>query len=113
MLRDRRLRALASLKPVAPPQPTTIENPRWTEICRRLADLEERRKVLLFERMPLHPSVQEIEMRITDVRREMASIPPKIAQEPPAGRAQPGTALASADAPAATEVQAAQQAAGS
>ena len=78
LLRDRRLRALANLRPVAPPQPATIENPRWTEICRRLADLEERRKVLLFERTPLHPSVQEIEMRIADVRREMASIPPKI-----------------------------------
>ena len=81
LLRDRRLRALASLRPVAPPQPATIENPRWTEANRRLADLEERRRVLLFERTPLHPSVQEIEMRITDARREMASIPPKISQD--------------------------------
>ncbi len=119
LLRDCRLRALASLKPVAPPQPTTIDNPRWTDICRRLADLEERRKVLLFERMPLHPSVLEIEMRITDVRREMASIPPKIAQEPPADcralpappSALPPTMGTWCPAPAATEVQTAQQAA--
>ena len=82
LLRDRRAAGTGELGPVAPPQPATIENPRWTEICRRLADLEERRRILLFERTPLHPSVQEIEMRITDVRREMASIPPKIAQEP-------------------------------
>ena len=80
LLRDRRLRALANLTPVTLP-PATVENPRWAEICRRLTDLEERRKVLLFERTPLHPSVQEIEMRIADVRREMASIPPKITQE--------------------------------
>ena len=46
LLRDRRLRALASVRPVAPPQPATIENPRWTEICRRLADLEEREEGL-------------------------------------------------------------------
>ena len=83
LLRDRRLQALANLWPVAPPQPATIENPRWTETRRRLADLEERRKILLFERTPLHPSVQEIEMRIADVRREMAAIPPTIAQASP------------------------------
>ena len=112
LLRDCRLRALASVKPVAPPQPTSIENPRWTDICRRLADLEERRKVLLFERTPLHPSVQEIEIRINDVRREMTSIPPKIAQEPPADRSEPAPpSTCRPKAPAATEVQAAEQAA--
>ncbi|MGO9110036.1 MAG: hypothetical protein ACLP9L_12460 [Thermoguttaceae bacterium] len=106
LVRDRRLRALANLAPVAPPQPATMENPRWTEICHRLADLEERRKVLLLERTPLHPSVQEIEMRIADVRREMASIPPKITQESPVVSL-PSTLPP--DAPAAAEVQAAQQ----
>ena len=107
LLRDRRLRAVADFRPAAPPQSATIENPRWTEIGHRLADLEERRKNLLFERTPLHPSVQEIELRIADVRREMASISPRITQETPA-------ALSSAlppDAPAPAEVQAAQQAA--
>ncbi len=57
-----------------------VDNPQWTEAVRRLGELEERRRVLLFERTPLHPSVQEIEMRISDMRREMATIPPKIAQ---------------------------------
>ena len=104
LLRDRRMRALANLTPVTLP-PATVENPRWAEICRRLTDLEERRKVLLFERTPLHPSVQEIEMRITDVRREMASIPPKITQESPV----PPPSILPPDAPAATEVQAAQR----
>jgi hypothetical protein len=57
-----------------------VDNPQWNEAVRRLGELEERRRVLLFERTPLHPSVQEIEMRISDLRREMAAIPPKIAQ---------------------------------
>jgi hypothetical protein len=113
LLRDCRLRALANVKPVVPQQPATIDNPRWTEICRRLTELEERRKILLFERTPLHPSVLEIEMRISDVRREMASIPAKIAQEPPAGPSAAPAPLGALppDPPAATEVQAAQQAA--
>ncbi len=106
LLRDRRLQAVANSRPVAP-QPVAIENPRWTEIGRRLADLEDRRKNLLLERTPLHPSVQEIEMRITDVRREMASISPQIAQQSLA--ASPPSALPS-DLPTATEVQTAQQA---
>jgi hypothetical protein len=107
LLRDRRLRVLASLRPAAPPEPATIENPRWAEANRRLTDLEERRRVLLFERTPLHPSVLEIEMRITDARREMASIPPKISQEPPAV---PPPSTVPSDTPDAAEVQAAQQA---
>ena len=106
LLRDRRLQVLANLKPVAPPQPTAMENPRWTEIRRRLADLEERRRILLLERTPLHPSVLEIETRIADARHEMASIPPQITQEPPA--VSPPIALPP-DTPSPTEVQAAQQ----
>jgi len=82
-LRNRRLRAMASLRPIAPPPPTMVENPLWTKMCHRLADLEEHKRALLLECTPLHPSVQEIELRIADVQREMASIPPKIAQEPP------------------------------
>ncbi|MEI8374458.1 MAG: hypothetical protein WCJ35_16665 [Planctomycetota bacterium] len=107
LLRDRRLQAVANLRPVAPPQPVAIENPRWTEVGRRLADLEERRKKLLLERTPQHPSVQEIEIRIADVRREMASIPPQIMQQSPA--ASPPSTLPP-DSPTVTEVQAAQQA---
>jgi len=104
LLRDRRLQAVANFRPT-PPQPVAIENPRWTEIGRRLADLEERKKKLLLERTPQHPSVQEIEMRITDVRGEMASIPPQITREAPA--VSPPSTLPP-DSPAATEVQAAQ-----
>ncbi len=109
LLRQRRLQALTNLRPpVAPAQPVTVENPRWTEVCRRLADLEERRRILLLERTPLHPSVQEVEMRITDVRREMASIPPKIGQDSAAAGQQ---STLPPDAPAAADVRVAQQAA--
>ena len=108
-LRQHRLQALTNLwPPVAPSQPATVENPRWTEICHRLADLEERKRTLLLQRTPLHPSVQEIDMRINDVQREMASLPPKITQEP-AG-VSPRSSVPP-EAPAAAEVQAAQQAA--
>jgi hypothetical protein len=104
-LRDRRMQALAFVKPVAPP--TMIENPRWTEISRHLAELEDQRRILLFERTPQHPAVQEKEMQINDARRELASIPQKIAQGQPA----PAAALPPVDAPALADVQAAQQAA--
>lgn len=101
-LSDRRLKALASLKPAAPQRPMTIENPSWTEISQRLANLEDRRKDLLRQRTPQHPSVQEIEMQIADARRQMDSIPPKITQESTATA--PASALP-ADTPTAMEVE--------
>ena len=85
LLRERRRQALASARPAAPPQPSTIENPRWTAVARHLAELEERERVLLQERTPAHPAVQEIDVLIAEARRELASIPQMIAQEQPAG----------------------------
>lgn len=103
LLRDPRLNSSADAKPSTPTQQVNTDNPRWTEICRRLAELEERRRVLLFERTPLHPSVVEIETRIADVRREMASIPQQIIPEPSAAaKVSPNAADA--------EIQAARQA---
>ena len=86
-----------------------VDNPQWTEAVRRLGELEERRRVLLFERTPLHPSVQEIEMRISDMRREMATIPPKIAQATGATQSTPFASRLPPVLPA--ELEAAQQAA--
>ena len=54
-----------------------VENPQWTEAARRLTDLEERQRMLLFERTPLHPAVQEIAMRISDVRRKWPIFQPR------------------------------------
>jgi hypothetical protein len=89
MLRQRQSEAMASAVPKPEPSLEIVENPKWIEAARRLAELEERRRVLLFERTPLHPSVQEIEMHISDMRREMASIPARIAQRPAAEAARP------------------------
>jgi hypothetical protein len=95
-----------------PPPVVLADNPQWSEAARRLADLEEKRRVLLFERTPLHPSVQEIEMRIGEMRREMASIPARIAQ--PSAVAPPSVQRLPASPPVAPEeLDAAQQAASS
>jgi len=107
LLRDRQLRALSSPGPVSAPQPAMVENPAWTKLSHRLAELEEHKRVLLLECTPLHPSVQEADHRITDVLREMASIPAKIAQDPPV--VLPASILPP-DGPDASEVEAAQQA---
>jgi hypothetical protein len=104
LLRDRRLRALAGLS--VPPPPTTVENPRWTDVSGRLADLEERKRNLLLDCTPLHPLVQEIETQIAAVRRQLVLIPPKISRDPPP--AQPSNVLP-ADTPEAAEVSAAQR----
>ncbi len=106
LLQGRRLRALADRQ--AAERPTTIENPRWTAIGRRLTDLQQREKTLLVNCTLQHPSVQEIEAQIGDVRREMAAIPPRLEQLP--------TALSHdnnrpAEMPTANEVEAAAEAA--
>ena len=106
LLRNRQRGALDAAGERAAPSPATIENPQWTEAAHRLADLEERRRVLLFERTPLHPSVQEIEMHISDMRREMAAIPARVVQRPAAEAARPQSLPL---APSAAELNAAQE----
>jgi hypothetical protein len=92
-LRQRQNEALAGTSGPSALQSPVVDNPQWSDAARRLTELEERRRVLLFDRTPLHPSVQELEMRISDVRREMASIPAKIAQASSAGAPPAGTNL--------------------
>jgi hypothetical protein len=107
LLSVRRLQALASTRPVPVP-PAEIENPRWTEASRRLADLQQRKRTLLLERTPEHPAVQEIGLRIADQQREMASISPSIPQEPQATATPPAAPVAM---PPVAEIQEAQKAA--
>ncbi len=106
VLRQRQHEALAAAGDRRDSSPAMIENPQWTEAVRRLAELEERRRVLLFERTPLHPSVQEVEMHISDLRREMAAIPARISQRPPAEAARPQSVPL---APSPAELSAAQE----
>ena len=107
-LHDRRRRALAAAQQPPTPVAIMVDNPRWVELNHRLSQLEDRKRNLLFDRMPLHPSVQDVDMRIAEARREVASLPPKIAQEgaPPP---QPHVALLPADAPDPAELQRLQQ----
>jgi hypothetical protein len=104
LLRDRRLRSPADSSPVALPQPTTVENPRWTEASRRLAELEGHKAKLLLKCTPLHPSVRDIESQLAAVRFQMASIQPRIVTETP-GIPQPNPI---AGVPEAAEIAAAQ-----
>lgn len=109
-LRQRQNDAIAAGRKADAPSVVMVENPQWAEAARRLAELEERRRVLLLERTPQHPAVVEIQMRIDDMRREMGPIPAKIAQfnssptVPQAGRLPVA-------APAPAELEAAAQAA--
>ncbi len=105
-LRDRRLQALANFRPAQSQPSTTIDNPHWTVIAKRLANLEEHERNLLVQCTPLHPSVKQIELQIADVRRQMASIPPKMT--PARSDASPLAALPP-DAPAPGEIEEAQQ----
>jgi hypothetical protein len=107
LLQQRRSEARAAVHDQVETAADSVENPKWTDATRRLAELEERRRVLLFERTPLHPSVQEIEMHIGDMRREMAAIPPRIAQLPSSESSRPLTPLPSG--PTIAELDAAQR----
>jgi hypothetical protein len=106
LLRKRQSEAMDAARQNPEPAPAMVENPQWTEASRRLAGLEGRRRVLLDGRTPLHPSVQEIEMRIGDLRREMAAIPPQITQRPAAETAPPQSLPAG---PSPAELRAAQE----
>jgi hypothetical protein len=106
LLRQRQSAASTTVIEKPAPPPDSVENPKWTEAARRLAGLEERRRVLLFERTPLHPSVQEIEMHIDDLRREMATIPARIVQQP---ASEPSRLTSLPPGPSPAELQAAQQ----
>jgi hypothetical protein len=54
-------------------KPAMIDNPVWLDLQRQISDLERRRDQLLVDRTPLHPAVQEIEGRLTEVKQELAA----------------------------------------
>lgn len=56
-----------------------IENPQWTAAWRQLQDLRQRCDTLLTKRTPQHPEVQDALASITEVERQMASLPRWIA----------------------------------
>lgn len=78
---QKRPQATTSVVPQADSQPPMIENPRWLDLRRQISDLKQRREQLLQDRTPLHPAVQEIATRLTELEQQLAVIPQKIPGE--------------------------------
>jgi hypothetical protein len=69
--------------PAAQKTPPMIDNPQWLDLNRRRADLQQRRDNMLHDRTPLHPAVQDLALRIEDLRRQMEGVPKQIAGKLP------------------------------
>ena len=76
-------RRSSSLEPPAPSLPRMIDNPQWLDLQQQLSRLERRYKQLLVDRMPLHPAVQDVAGRMSDLKARLAGMPQRI----PADRA--------------------------
>lgn len=73
-----------------------VENPRWIEVKRELAQLQERRTELLVTKTPLHPEIQRQDEKIAEVKTRFAAIPQQIAQTDTAKRVVAPSATSSA-----------------
>ncbi len=60
------------------PARTMVDNPEWVERTGALGGLQRRRSMLLEDRTPLHPEVQELELRIARLGQELEAIPRKV-----------------------------------
>ena len=62
----------AAAKPAAASADASlVDNPAWLDLQRQLADLRQRRARLLVNRTPIHPEVQQTEIRIADLQRQL------------------------------------------
>ena len=75
---------------------TIVNNPEWIERTRELDGLRQRRSALLEDRTPLHPEVQDLDLRIAGLVRDLEAIPREVAgraapppSEPEEGTSQP------------------------
>lgn len=64
--------------------PKMIDNSEWTKLEGEISELARQREELLAHRTLLHPTVLEIENQIAGLERRLATIPPRIAEPPPA-----------------------------
>jgi len=83
---------------------TGSENPEWIAAQRRLGQLEQHRAYLLRDRTPVHPEVLQVETQISEAKRSLAAIAPRLPgasspgpQEPPAPTA--GAPVAASETP--------------
>ena len=72
---------------------TMVDNPEWIERNRELEGLQRRRSALLADRTPLHPEVQELDLRIARLGRGLEGIPRKVEDRtaPPLSEPEPET----------------------
>ena len=71
------------------PARTMVDNPEWIEITGELKGLQRRRSALLEDRMPLHPEVQELDLRIARLGQELEAIPRKVEDKTTPPRSEP------------------------
>ena len=62
----------------SPSQPM-IDNPKWLDLNRRLGELQQHRDALLVDRTPVHPAVEDVTVRIKDLKQQIAAVPRQIA----------------------------------
>ncbi|MEE9602221.1 MAG: hypothetical protein V3V75_02885 [Thermoguttaceae bacterium] len=64
-------------------EPVPRENPQWAELNAKLELLDERKEQLLVDRTPLHPQIEEVQLRIDDMRLELEKLHRWLAPENP------------------------------
>ena len=62
----------AAAPPVPAVHPARVDNPDWVALNRQLGDLQQQRVKLLVDRTPIHPEVQQTELRIAEIQRRLA-----------------------------------------
>lgn len=67
-------RAKAAAKPPEKPlPPPMVDNPRWLDLQRQLAELQRRRDELLVDRTPLHPMVVDLAVGMAVIQETLAA----------------------------------------
>jgi hypothetical protein len=85
-----------------PSNAAPVDNPEWVELSGKLAALRQRRAELLTDRTPLHPEVQEIQLQIAALIKQLSTTPRKIAAPSPGEPGAPTAQSSHAQGPATT-----------
>jgi hypothetical protein len=89
---------VATTPPVPAAQPVLVDNPDWVALNRQLDELLQQRAKLLVDRTPIHPEVQQVEIRIAEAQQRLSETKRWIAGPPSRAVSAPSRA---ADQPAA------------
>src|SRR5690606_28378565 len=66
------------------PAASSNRNPEWVELTQLLEQLQAERARLLIDRLPAHPAVVDVEMRIAAIEQRLAGMPRTLATAPSA-----------------------------